>query len=55
MMQSAAVLPGESAVKGLPDILGVQLQRKGFFFCLLISSSENWQASSGRLQATTVE
>jgi len=34
MMQSAAVLPGESAVKGLPDILGVPLQRKGFFFCL---------------------
>ncbi|KAI2661843.1 LIM/homeobox protein Lhx4 [Labeo rohita] len=27
MMQSAAVLPGESAVKGLPDILGVPLQQ----------------------------
>lgn len=28
MMQSAAVLPTESPVKSLPEILGVPLQRK---------------------------
>lgn len=32
MMQSAAVLPTESPVKSLPEILGVPLQRKTFFF-----------------------
>lgn len=31
MMQSAAVLPTESPVKSLPEILGVPLQRKTFF------------------------
>lgn len=30
MMQSAAVLPTESPVKSLPEILGVPLQRKTF-------------------------
>lgn len=30
MMQSAAVLPTESPVKSLPEILGVPLQRKKF-------------------------
>ena len=38
MMQSAAVLPTESPVKSLPEILGVPLQRKTFFclfFCVL--------------------
>lgn len=35
MMQSAAVLPTESPVKGLPEILGVPMQRKPFLhsFC----------------------
>ena len=44
MMQSAAVLPTESPVKSLPEILGVPLQRKTFFcvcecvcvFCYLV-------------------
>lgn len=37
MMQSAAVLPTESPVKSLPEILGVPLQRKTF--CLSESPS----------------
>ena len=36
MMQSAAVLPTESPVKSLPEILGVPLQRKTFF-CVCVS------------------
>lgn len=43
MMQSAAVLPTESPVKSLPEILGVPLQRKTFF---LNRSSDVLQVSS---------
>lgn len=50
MMQSAAVLPTESPVKSLPEILGVPLQRKTFFFSCSSSSvqdrSGNWLASA---------
>lgn len=44
MMQSAAVLPTESPVKSLPEILGVPLQRKTFFSPVL--QSGNWWASA---------
>lgn len=37
MMQSAAVLPTESPVKSLPEILGVPLQRKTFCTLLFLS------------------
>lgn len=36
MMQSAAVLPTESPVKGVPEILGVPMQRKAFPFPFLL-------------------
>lgn len=36
MMQSAAVLPTESPVKSLPEILGVPLQRKTFFTLIFV-------------------
>lgn len=36
MMQSAAVLPTESPVKSLPEILGVPLQRKTFFLLFFL-------------------
>lgn len=39
MMQSAAVLPTESPVKSLPEILGVPLQRKTFVFTLWLVSA----------------
>lgn len=40
MMQSAAVLPTESPVKSLPEILGVPLQRKTFSLSLSIINVE---------------
>lgn len=49
-MQSAAVLPTESPVKSLPEILGVPLQRKTFFSPVLplllsmISLETGWRA-----------
>lgn len=47
MMQSAAVLPTESPVKSLPEILGVPLQRKTFSSCVFSVDDEpgNWLAS----------
>ena len=37
MMQSATVLQTESPVKGLPEILGVQMQRKAcLYLCYFI-------------------
>lgn len=46
MMQSAAVLPTESPVKSLPEILGVPLQRKTFSSCFSVDDQPgNWLAS----------
>lgn len=43
MMQSAAVLPTESPVKSLPEILGVPLQRKpSLVFTFLLLSETGW-------------
>lgn len=49
MMQSAAVLPTESPVKSLPEILGVPLQRKPFslpvcFFLSVMTLETGWRA-----------
>lgn len=42
MMQSAAVLPTESPVKSLPEILGVPLQRKTFFYPFHFPLRSRW-------------
>lgn len=41
-MQSAAVLPTESPVKSLPEILGVPLQRKTFFYPFPFPIRSRW-------------
>lgn len=47
MMQSAAVLPTESPVKSLPEILGVPLQRKTFSCSSSVfDQSGNWLGST---------
>lgn len=49
MMQSAAVLPTESPVKSLPEILGVPLQRKPFSLPFCSQSETGWRCCRGLL------
>lgn len=54
MMQSAAVLPTESPVKSLPEILGVPLQRKTFCSLLNFWRLSVWSPSACVLQGFPV-